>query len=353
MNRRILPFSLVVCGAILAYACSSKDSATPPPNPVPEGGSTTDGPKPDDGGTIPDGSMPDTSIPPNGNPIEGIGNPTDTPGVTGVATEGPVFHAGSLYFSAYTAGKLVKYTPPMTTDPVRDVVGAGNYPIGNAFDTKTNTFISTEVVNGASGGAIVRTPAAGGAGTAITLNFDAGGGAFDSPNDLIARADGTIYVTDPGYQAGAGVVINHIWRIKPGGDIFETPVAGRPNGIALSVDQRTLYVSFTEPDALALPTITKYPVAIDGSLGVGTKFADVGPQNSALDGLAVDGSGNVYAAVKNGVEVFKADGTKWPNRITTTKIINGLAFGGADRKTLYMSSETGMLQVTVKIAGLE
>ena len=364
MNRRILPFSLVVCGAILAYACSSKDSTNPPPNTVPEGGSTTDGPKPDDdSGTLPDGAKTDSSIPPSGNPIEGIANPTAVAGIPDMFwTEGPQFHAGALYFSAYTAnGSLVKLTPP-DTNPVRTVLGAGNYPIGNAFDSKTNTFVSTEVVDGARGGAIVRTAAAGGVGTAITLSFDAGGGVFDSPNDLVVRtSDGTIYVTDPGYQANLGVAdSNHIWRLKPTNvagttaDIFETPVEGLPNGIALSPDQKTLYVSFTVAVAPAtLPKIVKYPLATDGAIGVGTKFTDVGPATTAVDGLPVDSSGNVYAATKTGVEVFKPDGSKWPNRITTTKPINGLAFGGADKKTLYMTSDTGMQQVTVKIAGIE
>ena len=361
MNRRILPFSLVVCGAILAYACSSKDSTDPTPNPVPEGGSTTDGPKPeDDSGTLPDGAKTDGAIP-SGNPIEGIANPADIPVFNNppLSTEGPVWRTDRLYFSAPVAidGKFVKLALPNTPTEVRGIT-PGNVPIGNAFDKKTNTFVSCEVTPG-GGGLLVRTPAAGGVGTPITLTFDGGVPLFDSPNDLVVRADGTIFVTDPGYQ-GAPLNNNHIWRVRPTGvggvtaDIFETNVVGRPNGIALSPDEKTLYVSFTEPDALALPMIMKYPVAAsDGALGVATKFADVGPLTSDLDGLAVDTAGNVYAAVKNGVEVFKADGTKWPNRITTTKQINGLAFGGADKKTLFMTSFTGMLQVTVKIAGIE
>ena len=186
----------------------------------------------------------------------------------------------------------------------------------------------------------------------VTLNYvDAGASVFNSPNDIVVRTDGTMFVTDPGYQ-DPNTVNNHIWRIRPNGDVFETVTEGRPNGVALSPDQKTLYVSFTSP-AAGLPVINKYAVAIaDGALGPAVKFADVGPNDSAADGVAVDTAGNIYVAVKNGVDVFKADGSaKW-GHITTTKLVNNVGFGGVDGKTLYMTSTTGLLQVTLKVAGL-
>ena len=309
----------------------------------------------DDGGPIPDSSTGDTAIPPSGNPIEGIAAPTEVAVLTGVYTEGPVWTGTNLYFSTYAAGgnggAFVKLTPPNTSDAVHPAT-AGAFPLGNAVDPKApSTFVSIEIVPGGPSGALIRTPLAGGAGTPVVLSFDAGGAAFDAPNDLIIRKDGTIYMTDPGYQ-NPGTVTNHLWRISPTGGVFETVVEGRPNGVALSVDEKTLYVSFTDPPAPSLPQIMKYPVAVDGTLGVATKFSDVGPLLNDLDGIAVDASGNVYAAVKNGVDVFKADGSaKW-GHITTTKPINNVAFGGADKKTLYMTSSAGMLQTVVKIAGL-
>jgi gluconolactonase len=357
MNRRILPFSLVVCGAILAYACSSSNGTdTPAPPPGDEGGGpTVDGAKPDeDSSTNPDGAKTDSSIPPTGNPIEGIAAPTAVPGFTApaVPTEGPVWHTDGLYFSTTgSPSHLVKLTPPSTTDDIH-AVAAGSLALGNAFDPKTSTFVSCEAISLApSPMGLTRTPLAGGPSAPITLNFDAGGGAFDSPNDLIVRKDGTIYVTDPGYQNPA-TLNNHIWRVTPTGNVFETVVQGHPNGIALSLDEKTLFVSFTDPAAPAMPTITKYPLAVaDGALGVGTKFTDVATAVGSLDGLAVDTGGNVYAAVVNGVDVFKADGSKW-GHIPAGKI-NGLAFGGADHKTLFMTSDDGMFQVTVKVAGIE
>jgi gluconolactonase len=359
MKRRLLPLALIIASTIV-YACSSSsDDGEPAPTPTPEGGSTPDTSTSDpDTSTIPDSSTGDTSIPPTGNPIEGIAAPAAIAGFDGIYTEGPQWRGDALFFTeAKVDGHFLKFNPAAAvsvTNPieVRSVVVAGTIPLGSTFDEKGNTFVTCEVNSGAAGGQLIRTPAAGLAGsvgTPIVLTTDAGPPPmFDSPNDLVARkTDGTLYVTDPGYQ-NPGTVGNHLWRIKPTtGEAFETATDSRPNGIGLSPDEKTLYVSYTD----APSKVIKYAVAVDGAIGAGTPFAAIVPGDSLADGLAVDTSGNVYVAVKNGVEVFKADGTKW-GHITTTKIINGLAFGGADKKTLFMTSDTGLLSVTVKIAGL-
>ena len=289
-------------------------------------------------------------------------------------TAGPQWHTDGLFFStAVIDGYLVKLVPPSTTAQLHKVLKPGDVPLGNAFDAKNNTLVSCEVTPGGTpgaGGTLVRTTLMG-VGTPIALSFDAGAGGFDSPKGIVVRkSDGMIYITDPGYQT-IPANNNHIWRVKPNGllaaDIFETNVEGRPNGIAFSVDQKALYVSFTEPPAGGQATITKYALTgADGVIGAGTKFVDVGPGGAppaipggiALDGIALDADGNIYAAVKNGVDVFKADGSgKWGHisspALATDHGINGVAFGGADHKTLYMTSDDGMFQVTVKVAGLE
>lgn len=346
--KRVLPFFFVLSSGLAVYACSSSSSSDNPPAGDDAGGGGTDsgGGGDDSGGQDSGGQDSATDGPASDSPIDGIAAPTEITALTGHYTEGPVWKGDGLYFSEFAVnGHFIKLVPPATTSDVRAVATAGNEPLGSAFDVKANTFVTCEVKPG-GGGEIVRTPAAGGAGTAIAISFDGGPG-FDSPNDVIGRADGTLYITDPGYQATP--TNNHLWRISPAGAAFETVLEGRPNGIALSPDQKTLYLSFTDP-LTPPPYVNKYPVNADGTLGAGTKFADVA-KDSAPDGIAVDTKGNVYVAVKNGVDVFKSDGTKW-GHITTTKVINGLAFGGADKKTLFMTSDTGMLQVTVKVAGL-
>lgn len=360
MKRRLLPLTLIIASTIV-YACSSSsdDPAAPAPDPTtPEGGSTPETSTETPETSVPDTSTSDTFVPPTGNPIEGIAAPANIAVFNNIYTEGPQWRGDSLYFAeAKPDGHLLKFNPAVAasaTNPieVRSVVTAGTIPLGTTFDEKDNTFVTCEVANGAAGAALIRTPAAGAAGsvgTPIVLTTDAGAPPmFDSPNDIVARkSDGTLYLTDPGYQnpATAG---NHIWRVKPvTGEVFETAATGRPNGIGLSPDEKTLYVSFTDDPS----KVSKYPIAADGAIGAGTLFGAIVPGTALADGLAVDTSGNVYVAVNNGVDVFKADGVKW-GHIPTVKIINGLAFGGADMKTLFMTSDTGLLQVTVKIAGL-
>jgi gluconolactonase len=368
MKRRLLPLALVMAPALLGYACSSSDDkkTEETPTPVEEASPGTDTSVPDPmDSSVADTSKPDTSeAGPSGNPIEGVVNATPIVALEGIYTEGPQWVGDGLYYSeAKPDGHLIKFTPPSTTNIVRNVLTATNIPLGTTLDEKTNTLVTLEVNQATKGATLVRTPVTGAfprTGTAIVLTFDGGASIFDSPNDVVARKiDGTLYMTDPSYQAqqGGGVTTNHIWRVKPTTNVVtEIQIAGRPNGIALSPDDSSLYVSFTDPEALAAPFISKYPVNVDGSLGVAVKFVDIPPGgdqdvNSLADGLAVDTSGNVYVAVRNGVEVFKPDGTKW-GKINSAKIVNGLAFGGTDRKTLFMTSETGLLTATVKIAGL-
>src|SRR6185369_388468 len=158
------------------------------------------------------GDVPDNVVP-TSNPIDGVGNPTDVPGFTGIYTEGPVWHTDGLFYSTVgTDSHLVKLTPPSATTDIH-AAGAGIQALGNAYDSKNNRFISCQVDGTVAGGpsgafSIAFTPAAGGAATPFTFNVDAGAGAFDAPNDVVVRKDGIIYVTDPGYQ-NPGTVNNH------------------------------------------------------------------------------------------------------------------------------------------------
>lgn len=386
MNRRLLPFAFAFAPAVLAYACSSSDDGGGGTDT--DAGTTETGPGADtstnDDGAVTDAAKKDTSAPSN-NPLEGLGPVTAVANIN-FPVEGPQWVTDSIYVSNLNKA-VIKFTPSM---PLVATGGAGDNPIehylstnagavstlGNAIDdsikSPTPTLLTLEVNNGAPGASVIRTPFTGAfprTGTALTVVADGGGApTFDSPNDLIVRkTDGTIYMTDPAYQS-TGVTTNHIWRLKPTAvgtdyDVIEIQLAGQPNGIALSPDNKTLYVSLTGPAGgppPPTPRIEKYAVAADGSLGPATKFADVPPAPAAgmpetgslADGLAVDSAGNVYVAVKNGVDVFKPDGlSKW-GHITTTTIANGVAFGEADKKTLYITTQGGLFKTVVKVAGL-
>lgn len=353
----LLP-SLVVASALVTYACSSSDEEKPadttePPAREPEqdaGPGTTE-----DAGTKPenDGGTP-TEDAGAVNPIANVAAATaiTDPSFGGFA-DGPIVVGDTLFFSDVTSSVIVRYAPLDQTDKFPAVRTAGDigprFPIGSTFDTKTGVILTAESEPSATPtNRISRWFPDGGSATPAAVAFDGGAPAWDSPNDVVVRAsDGTIYVSDPGYQLQAGTPANKLLRIAPGGGTtVEKTFAGgeQPNGVALSPDGTTLYVSLT-----ASETIVKYPVAADGTLGAEGAFAAASPDP---DGLGVDEAGNVYVATGAGVAVFAPSGTSW-GVVATPKAATGVAFGGADRKTLYVTTNGAVYAVTgLAIAGL-
>lgn len=345
----------LVAIAFAAYACSSTEEGAPA-GPGDDAGTGTV----DDGSTTPpsnDGSSggpppvlddagPDAS---DVNPIATAAAPVAVTPVdfTGFA-DGPIFQDGALFFSDVTSSVIVRLTPPDTFVQIRRAVDiAPRYPIGTTLDGKTGVLLTAESEpNVVPTNRIARWFTDGGAATPASVTFDGGAPLWNSPNDVVVRAsDGTIYVSDPGYQAG--VITNKIIRIAPGGGTsIEKAFAGgdRPNGLALSPDAATLYVSFT-----ATNVVKQYPLAADGALGAEAQFANVTP---SPDGLGIDEAGNVYVASGTGISVFNAAGTLW-GTIPTTKPATAVAFGGPDRKTLYITADGAVYAVTgLTVAGL-
>jgi gluconolactonase len=335
-----------------------------------DGGTTSDGDaggttdKPDAGSTpTPDGGKtptPDGSVP-SASPIDGIAAPKIvTPNDFDDFADGPIFRNGKLYYTLPLSNLVIEFTPPSTFAQVRSYVGGTPLysPIGQTFDAKTNTIVTCEadVSMGAAANRLVRWTNAASTPTAIPFAFDAGAGAnpFDSPNDVVARADGTLYVSDPGYQKlnAGGAATNRILRVTPTNQVFEEKsyaLSEKPNGIALSPDGNTLYVSLTDRNK-----VVKFPIAAGGTLGAESDFATGTTQP---DGLNVDTAGNVYVTTATGVNVYSPAGTKWGNTIETKKggaaiAATGVAFGGADLKTLYITAEGAIFEVTgLKVAG--
>jgi gluconolactonase len=362
--KRFLPLLVALSLGAMAYGCKDdKDNKS-------NSGNKNPGQQPGTPGSSGSSGAPTTEEM-NTNPIEGIEAPTVLQKVDAY-TDGPVWHAGMgvLFFSTPLGdGALWRMMPDGRQLKVRDGVQAqGTQPIGNTINA-AGELITAEAKR------LVRQPAEsdGGALTVIAERYsgtpapagDGGApaateGAFDTLNDVVARKDGTLYVTDPGYFAAVGTVVaNRIYRIDPqaaqGSNVqvveaFED--VPKPNGIALSPDEKTLYVGFTAPAVGTLPFIRKYIVNDDGTLGEWTKFVDIGPEGSEPDGLAVDKVGNVYVASKAGVEVYKPDGKQW-GIVQIPEKPTGLTFGGEDMKTLYITTDnTSIWQLKMKLAGI-
>lgn len=170
---------------------------------------------------------------------------------------------------------------------------------------------------------------------------------FNSPNDLTIRADGTIYFTDPNWNCGnecpQGGANNRVYRVTAAGVAQAIdPPHDKPNGIALSPDGNTLYVGGNDAG------IKKYALAADGTIGAMTDFA----AQQGVDGMTVDCAGNVYATVNGDgkVVVFSPSGAPLGEFTGLTSATN-VAFGGADRKTLYITHELSLKSVTLEVPG--
>lgn len=183
--------------------------------------------------------------------------------------------------------------------------------------------------------------------TTVVDSFE--GLSLNSPNDLIVRDDGTIYFTDPPYGISDGdreLSFMGTFRIAPGGAISTVrrgALTERPNGIALSPDASVLYVG-DAADGL----IRAHDVAASGETSGERTFTTTA---ATPDGMTVDEAGNVFVATSAGVEVYAPDGTRW-GAIAVPQQPANVAFGGTDRRTLFITARTGVYQITLANAGL-
>ncbi|MDR6843209.1 SMP-30/gluconolactonase/LRE family protein [Pseudoxanthomonas sacheonensis] len=193
--------------------------------------------------------------------------------------------------------------------------------------------------------------------TTLAANFK--GKRFNSPNDVVRRSDGAVFFTDPPYglkglddSPAKELSFNGVYRIDADGTVHLLDDGlSFPNGIALSPDERTLYVSNSDPKR---PVWMAYSLDAQGEVLEKRVFADasdlLGEGVPGLpDGMAVSSDGKLFATGPGGVLVFDADGKRL-GRIETGAAISNCAFGD-DGHTLYMSSHTFVARVRVKTTG--
>lgn len=183
---------------------------------------------------------------------------------------------------------------------------------------------------------------------------------FSSPNDAVIHKSGTIFFTDPPYGLKGKddsevkeISFNGVYAYSPNGDVeVIDKTLYRPNGIILSPDGSTLYVSNSDPK----DTIWKsYPVSDDGTVGDGAIFLDAtaaikaGEQGNA-DGMAIDSEGRLYATGPGGVWVISPEGKKL-GLIRTGKLVANVTFGGPEGNILYMTSADILARVPTLVTG--
>lgn len=166
-------------------------------------------------------------------------------------------------------------------------------------------------------------------------------GKFNQTNDVIVRSDGTIYFTDPAYRPHERE-LDHtgVYCITPDGKVKLVTQDYYPNGIALSPDERWLYV-------VNRKHIERLRLHEDGSASDPTTFLVT---QSSGDGMAVDDAGNLYIAT-NQIEVFSPAGKSF-GAIKLGRGVTNCTFGGPDRKTLFATTSGSLTAVPMPIPGL-
>jgi gluconolactonase len=190
--------------------------------------------------------------------------------------------------------------------------------------------------------------------TPVVDRFD--GRRLNSPNDVVFRSDGRMYFTDPPYGlpkqdddpakelAWNGVFVLADDRLEP---LVTTHT--RPNGLAFSPDEQTLYLANSDSDHRYW---MRYDVDRAGVLRDGVVFADVtgAPEPGVPDGLKIDSLGHVYATGPGGIWVFTPAG-RHLGTIVLPELPANLAWGDADRRTLYITAETGLYRLRTLVQG--
>ena len=285
--------------------------------------------------------------------------------------EGPVWDEGSLFFADIPSNTIRRWTLRAGASIFLQPSGyKGSDPYGREPGSNGMTLDARGrlTVAGHAQRDVYRFEALDPKGPFTVLADSYQGKRLNSPNDLVYRSDGSLYFTDPPYglrtqrdsDKEKELQVNGVYRIphalqhKPG----EPPARAelqqlvtdlpRPNGIAFSPDEKYLYVDNSEPKKIWM----RYRVLPDGTLTDPKLLYDATADRRAggPDGMKVDVEGNIYSAGPGGVLILSPEG-KPLGTITMPERVANVAWGGPDRKTLYICASTSVYRVHLKIAG--
>lgn len=264
--------------------------------------------------------------------------------------EGPVWLDGALYFSNISGGAspppsiIWKVIPGGTPEIVVNDSGSN----GMATDG-TKLFAAMHSDGSISSRELNSLATA----TQVVSMYE--GQPFDSPNDLVLTSNGDIYFTDPPYQAPDGRQTANRSYFASGGvatALATDNAPNNPNGIMLSRDEQTLFTSGQNG-------VFRYSLNDDGSVQTpGTQVITANlTASSGVDGMGRDCAGNIYLTVHEEKRVVVLNPTSEQIGVldipSSGKITN-VAFGGADRTTLFVTSlgETPQIhQATLNVPG--
>lgn len=283
-------------------------------------------------------------------------------------TEGPAAHAdGRVFFSDIANNRIMCFDPRQGTTVVwRHPSGRAN---GLLFDVGGQLLIceGNEWGDNDGGRRICRADVD--AGTYEVLTDQYQGRRYNAPNDIAAGSNGLIYFTDPCYGDRSTMELDHesVYRIDPDGRVsvvLSQPRIQRPNGIALSPDEQTLYVVDSCPVIGGNRCIWAFELDSQGEVGQGRVVIDFAPGRGG-DGMAVDQDGNLLIAagihrprgphesadVPPGIWIVSPAGEVLGRIPVVEDVLTNVTFGGSDLKTLYITAGKTLFQCRVNVPG--
>ncbi len=285
-------------------------------------------------------------------------------------TEGPAYHAdGSVYFSDVENDRILRSSNGQIS-VFRHPAGRAN---GLLFDHQGRLL----ACEGAAPGGRRRVTRTEPDGTLTVLAERYQGHRLNSPNDLTIDSHGRIYFSDPRYgdredleqRDAQGLPVEAVYRIDPGGQLARILGPGevtRPNGLAVSPDDRWLYVidnDNSRPDGDR--KVWSFALSPEGQVVPGSRRAvyDFGPGRGG-DGLEVDRAGRLYVAAGTnlaseqetvahpaGVYVLSPEGQQLGFIPVSEDMCTNCAFGGPDFQTLFITAGHKLWSARLAVPG--
>jgi gluconolactonase len=273
-------------------------------------------------------------------------------------TEGPVWHPdGYLLFSDPNENVIYRWSPDGQVTVWRAKSGYAGVDLGEYRQSGSNGLaLDPEgrlAICQHGNRRVIRLERTG----AVTVLADRHEGKrLNSPNDLVFRSDGALFFTDPCFglpgleqDPRRELPVAGVFSLRDGTLRLVASELKGPNGIALSPDERRLYVGNWDERA---KVVRRYDVAPDATLSKGEVFCDLtgAAGEDAIDGIKVDRTGNVYVSGPGGLWVLSPSGERL-GTIVFPEHPHNLAWGDADGRTLYVAAQRSIYRVRLRVSG--
>ncbi len=269
-------------------------------------------------------------------------------------TEGPVWLSdqGALLFTDIPANVILRWQDGSLStwiDNSHFAIGLCRGPGGRILACEHSTRIL----------AAIEVNEDGSAGRRHVLAEGYQGCVLNSTNDVITTSDGNVLFTDPpfgvraldgglhGYQQASELAACHVFRTTgdPKAPVSLTSEVYRPNGLCLSPDEKTLYVSDSSETH---HKVVAFEVGQDWTLSRMRDFA-VMPVG-VPDGMRVDAKGNLWVAGGDGVYVYNPGGENI-GHVPVPEMVTNIEFGSADHRSLFITATSSLYLVRTRIPG--